>query len=203
MQFLRPPASDARKIALFAGAFHPPTIAHAALADAALARVEQTVWVLPRRFPHKDYSGVSLERRCEMILAATNCPLAIAEENYFFEMARELGRTLPEAEVHLLLGEDGAERLFTWDYGLSPEATQRMLLENLRQFPLLSARRAGAAPLPAIYSPFVHWLDLPATAWGVSSTEIRTRIAAGMEWREHVPAGIHALVADVYGSASS
>ncbi len=203
MHFLRPPRNDTRRIALFAGAFHPPTLAHAALADAAKVAVEETLWVLPRSFPHKQFDAVSLEQRCEMLLAAGDFPVAIADSNYFFAMAEELRSALPAAEVHLLLGEDGAERLFTWDYGLSPAEARRMLLDRAREFPLLAARRHGERRVPPDFASLVRWLDLPDWAWTMSSTQVRAAIAAGAAWEHWVAAGVRDAVARYYGSASN
>ena len=54
------------KIGILAGSFNPPTIAHIELAQAASAAVDLVVCVIPRAFPHKGYSGATLEQRVEI-----------------------------------------------------------------------------------------------------------------------------------------
>src|ERR1700691_593446 len=61
------PAVSARRIGVIAGAFNPVTRAHVALAEAARAHVDEMVFAVPRAFPHKEYSGASLDRRVEML----------------------------------------------------------------------------------------------------------------------------------------
>ena len=45
-------------------------MAHLALAEAALALVDEVLFVLPRQFPHKIYSGASFEERVELLGSA-------------------------------------------------------------------------------------------------------------------------------------
>jgi nicotinate-nucleotide adenylyltransferase len=198
MQFLRPASASLRRIALFAGAFHPPTIAHCALAAAAKEVVDETIWVLPRSFPHKNFDAVDLEQRSKILLAATNSPVAIADSNYFFAMAAELAAAIPGAAVHLLIGEDGVDRLLNWDYGLSPEATRAMLLSELASFPVLSARRQTQAAIADDFLRYIRWLEMPPAASTLSSTEVRARIESGEEWASLVPPGIRDLVSSLY-----
>jgi len=58
------------KVGILAGSFNPPTVAHVELAQAASAWVDLIVCVVPRLFPHKEYSGATLEQRVEMLDAA-------------------------------------------------------------------------------------------------------------------------------------
>ena len=55
------------RIALFPGAFNPPTVAHVAIALAAHTWASEVVWTLPRAFPHKGYEGADLHARLEML----------------------------------------------------------------------------------------------------------------------------------------
>ncbi len=200
MKFLRSPRQSAGRVAMFAGAFHPPTLAHVALAEAALQHVDEIVWVMPRAFPHKSYDGVSCQERLDLLLGATSHPVALAEENYFFAMAEELSRDLPGRAVHLLAGEDGAQRLFDWDYGLGPEAKAAFLRQGLERFPLLTARRGRQWRPPEDLAGQVAWLDLPPEANCLSSTLVRDLLRQGGPWRRHVPAAIADRVAEIYGA---
>lgn len=207
MQFLREPRiekqSSAPRLALFAGAFHPPTIAHLALARQALQAVDEVVFALPRSFPHKSYEGTTLDQRIHMLLNATDAPIALFDTNYFFNMAEELQARQPQAQVHLLLGEDAAARLLTWDYGLDPASTESYISEYLRQFPILTTSREDQTPVPLYYREKLLWLPTPPDAINVSSTEVRQRIANQQPWRHLVPSAIHAEVERLYGSPTS
>ena len=55
------------RLGVFPGSFNPITVAHLALAEAALNVVDEVVFVLPRQFPHKTYSGASFEQRKELL----------------------------------------------------------------------------------------------------------------------------------------
>ena len=50
-------------LAILAGAFNPPTRAHLAMADAALAVVDEVLFTLPRAFPHKEFTRAEFETR--------------------------------------------------------------------------------------------------------------------------------------------
>jgi nicotinic acid mononucleotide adenylyltransferase len=215
MKFLRSFAQSIegppQSLAVFAGAFHPPTLAHWALAEAARQETTAVLWVLPAHFPHKNWGPVGLAQRAEMLLALTaqnprQHAVALLESNLFFDMAAEVQSHTGAQQVHLLAGEDGAQRLIDWDYGLSPEDKQRFLYEGLRRYPLLSARRGGGAQdwqAPEPLAPFIQWLDLDPAHAGVSSTLVREQIARGQAWQHLVPATIATQVACLYGSASS
>lgn len=198
MQFLREPKSSARQLALFAGAFHPPTIAHLALAQEALQAVDEVVFALPRSFPHKSYEGVNLEQRIAMLLNATDAALALFDTNYFFDMANELQSQQPHSQIHLLLGEDAVSRLLNWDYGLDAQATETYLNRHLDRFPILTTNRDNPTPIPQLYREKLRWLSTPNEAINVSSTEVRQRIAAQQPWRHLVPSAIHDAVEKLY-----
>ena len=203
MRFLRRPRRESRSIAVFCGAFHPPTVAHAALARAAKDRVDEVLWVMPERFPHKTYEGVGLAGRLRMILESTTDPVAVARENLFFSIAREAEESLPGTAIRLLIGEDGARRVVEWDYGFDREEHERFLMEHLRQFPILTARRQEQWVLPAGFEDGFEWIDVEPAVAAVSSTEVRDRIARGEDWATLVPEEIRRRVAELYASGGT
>src|SRR5437868_5729237 len=97
MEFFQRAASDPKRLGIFPGTFNPVTMAHLALARAALAHVDEVVFVLPRVFPHKNYSGASFDDRVAMLRAAaahqTEFSIATAEGGLFVEIARECRET--------------------------------------------------------------------------------------------------------------
>jgi nicotinate-nucleotide adenylyltransferase len=199
MRFLRRPKKSSRSIAVFCGAFHPPTVAHVSLAEAALSRVDEVLWVMPESFPHKQYERVPLETRLELVLEATEHPVAVARENLFFAIAEEVQEALQGPLVCLLMGEDGTRRLVEWDYGWDSQKTEVYLEENLERYRLLSARRGQQWVPPKQYARHVDWLEHHEPE--ISSTMVRQRIDAGLEWEKLVPEGIRERIAVLYGSA--
>ena len=200
MRFLRRPQAGSRSIAIFCGAFHPPTIAHLALADAARERVDEVLWVMPETFPHKQYDRVSLLQRLRLVLEVSADPVAVASESLFFSIAAEAEATLAGCKIHLLIGEDGARRIVEWDYGLDTARHALFLEENFLKYPLLSSRRQDDWALPEGLQGCVEWLPIKAMHGSISSTVVRQRIAEGQDWTDLVPKSIHKKVAEFYGS---
>jgi nicotinate (nicotinamide) nucleotide adenylyltransferase len=198
MNFYRRAHGHPKRLAVFPGTFNPVTVAHRALARAALAHVDEVVLVLPRIFPHKEYCGAPFEARLEMLCAAVgrNEPISVAasEGGLFVEIAAEC-RTVYGRGVALsfLCGRDAAERIAGWDYG-RPEA----LVEMLRQFDLLVAARQGEYRPPAALRSAFHRLDVTGEFDCVSASEVRARIARGEAWEHLVPPEVHAQVRKIY-----
>jgi nicotinate-nucleotide adenylyltransferase len=199
MRFLRRPRPASRSIAVFCGAFHPPTVAHVALADAAKSVVDEVVWVMPERFPHKSYEGVALPARLRMVLESTGDAVAVSRESLFFSIAGEMEEALPGRPVQLLIGEDGARRIVEWDYGLDAIGHAEYLESNLKKYPVLSARRQEAWELPDELATYFAWLEVERAMEEISSTEVRKRLACGGDWAALVPEGIRLEVLRHYG----
>ena len=156
MRFLRRPRTDSRSIAVFCGAFHPPTVAHLALAEAARKRVDEVLWVMPESFPHKQYDRVTLLQRLRLVLEASSDPVAVASQSLFFSIAEEAEMALDGRKIQLLIGEDGARRIVEWDYGLNPAEHQLFLEQKFRKYPLFSSRRQEDWTLPEGIQNFVE-----------------------------------------------
>lgn len=199
MRFIRRPRKESRSIAVFCGAFHPPTVAHLALATSAREHVDEVMWVMPEKFPHKEYERVGLAGRLAMITAATGDAIAVATGSLFFEIAAE-AETATGAQVRLLIGEDGARRVVDWDYGLDREAHLNYLATNLERYPVLTARREATWAVPGELADYFAWMAIADEHADVSSTVVRLAIDQGEAWRHLVPEAIHELVARLYGS---
>lgn len=174
-------------VAILPGSFHPPTVAHLALAQAALARASAVVFTLPRAFPHKSYEGVDLAHRLAMLrhLAALDPRflVALSDGGLFVEMAREWRALHPGAgKPYVLCGRDAAERIVHWDYS----AAEPFHLQ-LADFTLLAAARQGAFSIPAHLAGAVEPLDIAPGLDDISSTRVRAAIARGDDWRPLVP----------------
>ncbi|WP_155121600.1 hypothetical protein [Bryobacter aggregatus] len=201
MQFLREPPAASREIAVFCGAFHPPTVAHLALSQAARQHVDAIVWAMPESFPHKSYDTVGRAERLQLVLKATTDAVAVTRENLFFAVAQELRETIPAARIHLLIGEDGVRRLFEWDYGEGEDWKGEYLKTHLQHTPLLSLRRQDQWVVPLEYQDSIRWLETATAHREVSSTQVRDRIASGLDWEHLVPPAIIPEVSRLYGSS--
>ena len=142
LDFVRTTPGQPRTLGILAGSFNPPTIAHLELARAASKIVDALIFVVPRAFPHKDYTGATLDQRMEMLESAgMEIPYAIAvtSQGLFIDIARECREHYgPETRLSFVCGRDAAERILTWDYG-RPGVVEEML----REFELLVAPRGG------------------------------------------------------------
>ncbi|MBZ5585535.1 MAG: hypothetical protein LAQ30_25720 [Acidobacteriia bacterium] len=195
MRFVqRRPGAPAR-LGIFPGAFNPLTVAHIALARAALASsVEEVLFILPETFPHKPYAGASFQDRMEMLrVALAGEPafsLAVSQGGLFAEIAAECRQVYTgQVALSFLCGRDAAERFVNWDYGASGIP---------RGFGLLVAAREGEYNPPPEFPAAVARLRAGAECIGVSATEVRRRIAAGEPWEYFVPEAIRELVRGIY-----
>jgi nicotinate (nicotinamide) nucleotide adenylyltransferase len=182
------------KLAILPGAFNPPTRAHLAMAEAALATADEVLFALPRTFPHKEYTGSEFETRLEWLRAALagypRFSLAVTEGGLFIEIAQEARAVYgPGTELFFLCGRDAAERIVGWDYGEGDG-----IHKQLESFALLVASRGGVYEPPPQIRNRVHALTLPPELDEVSSSEVRRRIRAGEPWRHLTPDTIARLI---------
>ncbi len=198
MQFFQTAEGIPARLGILPGTFNPVTVAHLALAEAALSFVDEVVFVLPRAFPHKVYVGASFEQRVQMLRSALHghayFSIAVSEGGLFVDIAAECRAAYrPGTRLTFLCGRDAAERIAQWDYG-QDGAFDSML----RQFDLLVAARAGAYQVPDECKGAIERLELPGLFDHVSSTEIRERIAHGEEWEHLVPPEIREQAKEIY-----
>jgi len=189
---------DARRVALLPAAWNPPTLAHLAIAQAALDFADEVLLVLPRVLPHKRFERASFEQRLGWLQRIssrrTRLGVSIAEGGLFVEMARALRAADSQVEqVYIVCGSDAAERFLTWPYGHGPDAA-----EQLREFSLLVAPRGTVLAPPDRTRESIQMLNLDPKLQDISSTDMRRRIAAGEPWTHLVPDEIAAEVGTVY-----
>ena len=203
MEFLQRSINKPHRLGVLPGTFNPVTVAHVALAEGALAVVDEVVFVLPRQLPHKAYTGASFEQRVELLGLALEkkprCSVAACERGLFAEIAGEC-REAYGADVRLsfLCGRDAAERIANWDYG-SPGA----YLEMLQQFDLLVAARGGEYCPPESLVSSCARLELSGAFDHVSASEVRTRIGNGEPWEHLVPAAVRRRVCEIYATGKN
>jgi nicotinate (nicotinamide) nucleotide adenylyltransferase len=197
MTFVHRAAGEPKSLAIFAGAFNPPTNAHLALINAALDVVDEVLLAIPRTFPHKRYHGATLDQRLEMLQRiASSQPrvsAAVAEGGLFFEIAQEARSGYQDSEIHLLCGRDAAERIVTWDYG-EPGFAEKILAE----FSLLVAPRLGEYVPEERFAGRVRTLPTAGNFDECSSTRLRDVRQEGGDWRSLTPECIVDLVDAIY-----
>ncbi len=198
MDFFRRAPGRPLRLGILPGSFNPLTVAHVALGHAARPAVDEVVFVLPRVFPHKDFTGASFEDRLEMLLAGlaeyAGFSVAAVNRGLFAEIAEECRAAYgEETRLSFLCGRDAAERVAGWDYG-RPNAFREML----RKFDLLVAARAGEYRPSPEFGDAVRPLLLPNDFSEVSATEVRLRIEQGGKWEHLVPAAIRDHVRRIY-----
>jgi len=198
VQFFNRSRTRPARLGVLAGGFNPPTIAHLALATAAGDYVDQVLYVVPRVYPHKEYSGATLEQRVEMLGSLESNVLqsiAVTEQGLLIDIAQECRAEFgPDTRLYFLCGRDAAERVLGWDYG-----RDGVVAEMLREFELLVASRSGEFAPPPEFRTRIHLLDLAGRHDHVSSTEVRERIERGEPWQHLVPKEIVKQVSEIYG----
>jgi nicotinate-nucleotide adenylyltransferase len=188
-----------RNIAVFPGTFNPVTVAHLALAEAALTVAGEVLFVLPRTFPHKSYSGASFAQRVQLLRLALEgrdrFSIAASDGGLFVEIAGECRAAYGPARISFLCGRDAAERIATWDYG-DPRAFESML----GQFDFLVAARSGEYVPPSRHRQAFTALPVGSLDH-VSASEVRARIARGEPWEHLVPPAVQNLAREIYTCA--
>jgi nicotinate-nucleotide adenylyltransferase len=194
LEFIYGRSGKPGSVAVFPGAWNPPTVAHLEIARAALAHVEEVIWVLPRAFPHKAFEGAGFAERQQMLVQLAGSEpgfsAAISEGGLYAEIAEEAREFFGEAtEIALLAGRDAVERMAAWDYG-----TPGVFDELVKRHRLLVAARQGEYEPAAHHSGRIVPLTMAADWDEVSSSEVRRRIESGEDWRELVPRAIADII---------
>ena len=176
------------KLAILPGAFNPPTRAHLAMAEAALTLVDEVLFVLPRVFPHKEYSAAGFDARLTLLRAATagnsRFSLAASGRGLFIDLAREAHIDYgADTELFLLCGRDAAERIVSWDYGEADSIGKQVEVFRL----LVASRDGHYEPPPEIRE---RVISIGLSLDEISSSEVRRRIRSGEPWRDLVPDSI-------------
>jgi nicotinate-nucleotide adenylyltransferase len=199
LEFVKSSGRAISRLGVLPGTFNPPTRAHLALAEAALEHCDEILFVLPRALPHKDYHGVGFHERLRLLekLVAGHPQFAAAAAGggLFVEIASECREAYgPDIEIAFLCGRDAAERIVGWKY-----EREEMLAEMFDQVSLLVARRQGEYVAPDHLASRIRYLDIEDGWDTLSATEVRERIAAGLDCRHLVPASIATEILRIYG----
>ena len=198
LEFFHRASTPPARLGILPGTFNPVTVAHLGLAEAALELVDEVVFVLPRVFPHKTYSGAAFEQRVDLLRSAiANQPafsVAATDHGLFVEIAHACRAAYGgDTRLSFVCGRDAAERIIEWDYG-----DLKVVPDMLGEFDLLVADRGGTYWPPNEFSHAICRLPLENTFDPISATEVRERIARAEPWEHLVPAAIREQVREIY-----
>ena len=187
------------RIGVFGGAFDPPHNAHVALAAAALAQLDlQELRVFPTgQAWHKARALTSAQDRLAMTrLAFQELPGAVIDTRevlrpgptYTLDTLRELREQLPDVQWVLVMGEDQARALPTWN-GWQGILQSAIVSVAHRALQTGHAARFDPSTLPGLpVGANFEALELPAM--NISATEIRERAARGRDLSVLVPPAV-------------
>lgn len=180
--------NKARRIGVFGGTFDPVHNTHLEIARTALryAELDKVLFVVAATPPHKS-GEVALDAEARLALVEA----AIADEqkmavsrleierdgpSYTADTIQQLQQQYPDAELYLIIGNDSLLDLPRW---YNPGG----ILDHAH---LLVVPRAGISePIPPELEG--HYDMLPFAVSGLSSTEIRQRLAEGESVESLVP----------------
>ena len=180
-----------RRIGLFGGSFDPVHNAHLALARQTLdqLKLDELRWVPVGQAWQKDRAMTSAAQREAMLRLSIDgeprfvlerCELERSGPSYTLDTLRELQAATPGAHWYLVIGHDQYRNLHTW-HGVA-ELLQRVTLAVARRpgEPVEPDARVRAAPQVALALPPMD----------ISATDIRRRVAAGMDISTLVPSAV-------------
>lgn len=182
----------ADRIGVFGGTFNPPHVGHLMIAEQAkeTAQLKKVLFVPAFQPPHKIGREIIAPRhRLEMTRLAVKgnqgfevSDVEIRQEgiSYTVDTMRILRSGMPEAELFLILGADSLSEYDGWK-----EPAEIRALAQLLVYP------RGNGPEPRI-PPQVELIRGPAI--GVSSTDIRGRVARGQSIHYLVPAAVESYI---------
>lgn len=175
------------KIGLFGGSFDPVHCGHLLVAQAACEELGLTrLFFIPAaRSPFKPESAPApAAERLKLLRLAlagqTNYEVDAQEierggMSFTIDTVRDYVRRFPETELHYLIGADHVPTLPKWRD--APE------LARLAEFVVIP--RPGQVPTP--FPPPFRGRELQGYPLGISSSQIRTRVKAGLTIRGFVP----------------
>ncbi|MGV1034928.1 MAG: nicotinate-nucleotide adenylyltransferase [Microbacteriaceae bacterium] len=179
------------QVGIFGGTFDPPHLGHLIAAQAAVEQLglERMLWVPTAESYHKGV-GISAEHRAEMV------KLAIADDDrfelslvdierggatYSIDTLNDLEQMHPMAEFTFVMGHDSWESIDNWKRSAELCARATVAVVN----------RAGSTGAPATER--LRWVEIPSI--GISSTECRQRVRAGLSLSYWTPLGVGNYIA--------
>lgn len=176
---------------LFGGSFDPVHCAHLALARLALTelQLDELRWVpagLPWQKARQLTPAAARETMLRLAIAdeprfvLERCELERAGPSYTLDTVRHLQAATPQAQWFLVIGQDQYAGLHTW-HGHA---------ELLQRVTLAVALRPGSELAVDASVRAAPMVPLPLPPMAVSATDIRARVAAGLDIDALVPRAV-------------
>ena len=178
------------KVGIFGGTFNPIHVGHLLLAEQArdALKLDRVLFIPTGQPQHKPSVSlapaaarlrmVQLAIRDHAAFAVSDIELARPGPSYAIDTVTALRRSLPKAELFLLIGQDMLSvKWLGWD-------------RLKRLCTVAAAGRPGAGRPRAQRG--VRWLEMPRVE--LSSSDIRARVAAGRSIRYQVPAAVERYI---------
>lgn len=178
--------NNPERVGIFGGTFNPPHVGHLMIAEHAreTAQLERVLFVPAFQPPHKiGREIIAPHHRLEMTRLAIkgNRSFEVSDVeirqkgiSYTVDTIRLLRSRLPDADLYLILGADSLAEYESWKEPGEIRSQAQLLV-----YP------RGNQPVPHA-SHGVEFMKGPGI--GISSTEIRGRVAMGRSIRYYVPA---------------
>ena len=183
------------RVGILGGSFNPPHVGHLICARLAAEQLDlDEVLLMPLAQPshrtlESDPGPAARLELCQLavqgdpVLVASNVEVERGGVSYMVETLESLAGVRPEAEFVLILGADAATRLEDWR-----EPERILELSSLAIAPRGSQGDAGSA-VEKVKEHFpdarVEPFEMPPI--GISSSQLRSRIGAGLSVRDVVP----------------
>jgi nicotinate-nucleotide adenylyltransferase len=178
------------KLGIYGGSFDPVHLGHILVARAAIEEIglQKLFFVPAARSPFKPENQPAPDelrlRLLRLALAGMHdCEIDRQEidrggTSYTIDTLRHFARTFPGADLFFLIGADNAAALAQW----------REAAEIARLAVFVAVPRPGAAG--AVFPPMFQGRNLKGFPISISSSEIRSRLQAGLTIKHLVPAPV-------------
>jgi nicotinate-nucleotide adenylyltransferase len=189
------------RLGLFGGTFDPIHLGHLILAESCREACElDRVWLIVTATPpHKRGERTPVAHRLEMARIATAGHAAFevseieadaeAGPHYTYRTLERLHAERPDDKFYFMIGADSLVDLPTWR---NPDRIAELATI------VVANRESAESRLASVNTPFdpsgLVFVTMPRI--GISSTEIRSRVAAGRSIRYQVPRGVEAYIAE-------
>lgn len=190
------------RLGLFGGTFDPVHLGHLILAEQCrealgLDRLWFVVTAMP---PHKSGDRTPVSHRLEMarVAVAGHAAFEVSEieawrpgPHYSVETLAEVQRQRPDDELFFLIGADSLVDLPTWR---QPDGIARMATVVVVNRPGVDRNPADPSVLPDLGPGTRPLRAVTVPPIGISSTDLRRRLAEGRSVRYMVPRGVEAYI---------
>ena len=183
-----------RRIGLFGGSFNPVHLAHLVVADAAFEELEldRLFFIPAAQSPFKQgiaLAPAALRLRMLRLARAGQSHAEVDEQeirrggvSYAIDTVKDYARRYPMAELFYLIGADHVAQLSKWRDASG--------LAGLVQFAVIPRPDEPPVAAPAAF----RVRCLRGVPVGVSASQIRGRVAAGLSIRWIVPSGVDEVI---------